>query len=64
MNQWPTGHVQTQQSMGSCLLYNKSMANWACADTTIHGLISAHGSFLVRECQEWGGGGTDMASWP
>ena len=39
MNQWPTGHVQTQQSMGSCLLYNESVANWACADTTIHGLM-------------------------
>ena len=39
INQWPTGHVQTQQSMGSCLLYNESVANWACADTTIHGLM-------------------------
>ena len=39
MNQWPTGHVQTKQSMGSCLLYNKSVANWACADKTIHGIM-------------------------
>ena len=44
MNQWPTGHVQTQQSMDSCLLYNESVANWACAETTIHGL-----KFIVQQ---------------
>ena len=45
MNQWLTGHVQIQQSMGSCLLYNESVANWACADNNPW----AHVNFTINQ---------------